>query len=49
MAPFWLIEALGEAHCSRILDFASSIKSDDEPTSFTLVGSELDRVWNTSA
>ena len=30
-------------------DFAISINSDDEPTSFTLVGSELDRVWKTSA
>jgi hypothetical protein len=29
MAPFWLIEDPGEAHFSRILDFASSITFGD--------------------
>ena len=30
-------------------DFAISIKIDDEPTSFTLVGNEADRVREISA
>jgi hypothetical protein len=40
ISPLRLMEASGEARFSRIFDFAISIKSDEDPTSFMLVGNE---------
>jgi hypothetical protein len=40
ISPLRLMEASGEARFLRIFDFAISIKSDEDSTSFMLVGNE---------
>jgi hypothetical protein len=44
ISPLQRMEAPGRACFPRICDFASSIKSDEEPTSFTSGGNEADLV-----